>query len=363
MTPNDFTSICNANITSSSECTPQTCCLAQGQIQYLPNLPGNAFFAAIFGLLLVTHLFFGLRFKTWSFGTWMVLGLLTELIGYIGRIMLHNNIFSFNAFLIYLIPLTIAPAFITASIYLCLARIVHILDPNLEASRLKPMTYTKIFVTFDLISLILQGAGGGIAATADDKKGSDLGVDVMMAGLAFQVIALVVFSTLCSDFAWRLYKKSGSPSRGKMIKLPALEQGETQKSRAWMLGSGDTMFSASYDVVKRSRMFKAFIFALATAVILIIVRSSYRVAELKDGFNGHLANDEVTFMILEGPMIILACLALTICHPGFALKGMWSMKEFERQSADIQLQSGKVGLSPSRNSSQEGLSAGNENAA
>lgn len=292
----------------------------------------------------------------------MTLGLLTELIGYIGRIMLHNNIFSFNAFLIYLIPLTIAPAFVTASIYLCLARIVHVLDPNLVSSRLKPMTYTKIFVTFDLISLILQGAGGGLAATANDKAGSDLGIDVMMAGLAFQVIALVIFVSLCGDFAWRLHKAKGSPSKRDLFRFSAPKQYDTSKSREWTLTPNDTMHNASYDTIKRSRMFRSFILALAAAVVLILIRSSYRLAELKDGFNGHLANDQVSFMILEGPMIILACVFLTVCHPGFALKGMWSMKEFERHSADTRVQSEKVEMETSDNSSRERLAAGADNA-
>lgn len=42
-------------------------------------------------------------------------------------------------------------------------------------------------------------------------------------------------------------------------------------------------------------------------------------AELEEGFHGRLANDEVLFMILEGPMIIIATTALTAFHPGFCL--------------------------------------------
>ena len=37
---------------------------------------------------------------------------------------------------------------------------------------------------------------------------------------------------------------------------------------------------------------------------------------LSGGFGGHLANDEVSYMILEGAMIIIASLAFTIVHPG-----------------------------------------------
>ena len=119
------------------------------------------------------------------------------------------NIFNFNAFLVNLVPLTIAPAFITASIYLCLSRIVTLYDPTISVSRLKPMTYSYIFVGSDLLSLVLQAAGGAIAAIANDKKTSNLGVNVMIAGLATQVVSIIIFAILCLDFGWRL-KKSGA---------------------------------------------------------------------------------------------------------------------------------------------------------
>jgi hypothetical protein len=47
------------------------------------------------------------------------------------------------------------------------------------------------------------------------------------------------------------------------------------------------------------------------------------VVELQSGFDGTIANNEVAFMILEGPMIIIASFALTVLHPGFAFSGYW----------------------------------------
>ena len=40
-------------------------------------------------------------------------------------------------------------------------------------------------------------------------------------------------------------------------------------------------------------------------------------AELSGGFTGRLANNEVSFMILDGVMIMIACSAFTILHPGY----------------------------------------------
>lgn len=235
-----------------------------------------------------------------------------------GRIMLYNDLFSFDAFLTYLIPLTIAPAFITASIYLCLARIIHILDPALRHNRLQPMTYTKIFVTFDVISLILQGAGGGVAATADDdKSASDLGINIMIAGLAFQVFSLVCFIVLCSDFAIRLCRGKRTSQWKSLFKRFSKDSDLVEHNEI-----------SDYQSIKNSRMFKGLIAALVVSVVLILTRSVYRLIELQDGFDGELANDETLFFILEGPMILLSCILLTVFHPALAMKGIWSMKQF-----------------------------------
>jgi hypothetical protein len=58
------------------------------------------------------------------------------------------------------------------------------------------------------VSLILQGAGGGIAATAGpgDQTQLNLGTNIMIAGLSFQVFSLLLFMILSADFALRIRK-------------------------------------------------------------------------------------------------------------------------------------------------------------
>jgi hypothetical protein len=99
-------------------CTLETCDLSMASFLYLPTLPGNAIYAAIFGIYIVTQLFLGIKHKTWGYMVAMVLGLLLEVIGYVARIMLHNSPFDNNNFLMYLVTLTIAPALLSASVSL-----------------------------------------------------------------------------------------------------------------------------------------------------------------------------------------------------------------------------------------------------
>lgn len=95
----------------------------------------------------------------------MSLGCLGEVVGYVGRIMMYNNVYDTLGFQIQICCLIISPAFVSGAIYLTLKHIV--LSFGTGWSRLRPSLYTWIFISGDIFSLVLQGAGGGIAATAD----------------------------------------------------------------------------------------------------------------------------------------------------------------------------------------------------
>jgi hypothetical protein len=56
----------------------------------------------------------------------------------------------------------------------------------------------------DFTALLLQGAGGGIAATATSRSAGNAGRYIMIAGLSSQVLSLLVFMVLCLEFYLRL---------------------------------------------------------------------------------------------------------------------------------------------------------------
>ncbi len=58
-----------------------------------------------------------------------------------------------NGFLIQIVCLTIAPAFMAAGLYLTLSRIVMTFGP--ENSRIAPLSYPRIFIPYDVVSLLL----------------------------------------------------------------------------------------------------------------------------------------------------------------------------------------------------------------
>ncbi|CAH0051305.1 unnamed protein product [Clonostachys solani] len=280
-------------------CTLDTCPLSMGIITYQPNIGGNALFLSIFGSLFLVQLYFGIRHKTWSYLAAMVLGLVTEGVGYIGRLQLHNDPFNFNYFLVYLVCLTIGPAFLTAAIYITFARVAYSCDESLLWVRSK--TVSIIFMTCDFICLVLQATGGAITSTSGGMTQEALdmrqkGVNVMIGGLSFQVVSLFSFILYAAIYAWRWH--SATKFDSYPVRIPPTHSGIRWKS---------------------------VIFGLAIASGTIFVRCVFRVAELKDGFASSLANDEVAFMILEGTMIAIASLCLTIGHPGLCLDIEWKL--------------------------------------
>lgn len=92
---------CNWDLTDWRYCTLETCCLAQGAVfTYLPSFGGNVFFAVFFGIFIVPNLYLGIRHRTWGYMAGMIIGLLLEVLGYASRIMLHNNPWDSNGFLL-----------------------------------------------------------------------------------------------------------------------------------------------------------------------------------------------------------------------------------------------------------------------
>jgi len=75
-------------------------------------------------------------------------------------------------------------------------------------ARFKARMYSIIFIGSDIFSLLLQ-AGGSIIVDASKPKsaGRQSGINLMVAGLIFQLISLTIFIALACDFAWRSFRR------------------------------------------------------------------------------------------------------------------------------------------------------------
>jgi hypothetical protein len=163
--------------------------------------------------------------------------------------------------------------------------------------------YPKIFIPCDFFSLVLQALGGGMASTATHTgKNPATGNHIMLAGLAFQVATLAVYITLSTDFAIRTWRRISA-----LGKSQALDPTHTK--------------------LRNSFRFRGFIVALIFATLCIFTRSVYRVAELSEGWTGHLISTQKYFIGLEGAIVVAGVLSLNAFHPGLCFQEGYVKKE------------------------------------
>lgn len=214
---------------------------------------------------MIANAFLGTWKRTWTYLIAMFFGCLAQIIGYAGRIIMHDNPFNFG-FQIQICCLTLAPAFNSAAIYLTLKHIALCFGP--ESSRVPPKWYTWAFIMTDILALVFQGAGGGIAATADTDSFRDIGDAFLMTGICLQVATLVVFGLLVVDYVMRRQKDS-------------------------------TPLSSEAAFTKSSIKFRVFAGALLATYILILIRCIYRIAEMAGGWRNPIMQNEGLFIGLD----------------------------------------------------------------
>ncbi|KIX02275.1 uncharacterized protein Z518_08214 [Rhinocladiella mackenziei CBS 650.93] len=289
-----------------TEVTPE-CPVEFTTYGYYPNLSVNSFFIALFGICCIAQLILGTRRRTWTYLVAVAIGCFGESIGYAGRIVMHHNPWNGTGFKVQIVCLVLAPSFLAAGIYVTLKHLVIYCGE--ENSRLKPRLYPWIFIGCDFGSIVLQAIGGGIAASAGDKGKNpnliDVGNGMIVAGIAFQVATMGVCGLLTIDYFIRF-------QRAKKAKSTSHSESEYEKNLALPM---------------TSRNFRIFCFAIALAFITIFIRCIYRLPEMAGGWGNALMRNETEFLILDGMMVGIACVAMTVVHPGYFFEPMRKFKQ------------------------------------
>ncbi|KAK5207344.1 hypothetical protein LTR99_007296 [Exophiala xenobiotica] len=234
---------------------------------YYPILACNAFFAALFCVCFIINIGLGWRYRTWSYMFAMGYACVASTVGYIGRCIMHKNPFDDVGFEMQICCLTFSPALNSAALYLILKHLV--LQFGRDWSRVRPKYYTWAFISADISALILQAAGGGIAATSGDNEGRrNIGDRLMITGISWQVLTLLLFATATADYAIRRSRSSEplSPSGQYLLHDPR---------------------------------FRTFLASIIIAFLAIFVRCVYRIGEMAGGWRNPIMQDQTLFIGAE----------------------------------------------------------------
>ncbi|CEP64032.1 RTA1 domain-containing protein LALA0_S10e00672g [Lachancea lanzarotensis] len=198
----------------------------------------------------------------------LLIGVLTECGGYIARIVSRSDLFALGPYVAQTVMLLVAAAFMAATIYMIFGRLMILMNAT-KVSFVPIRFNTAIFVGADVLSILLQGAGGGILGTSDDKK---LGSDIVIGGLAVQVFAFGLFVITELRFLFLADKVSPLTS---------------QISRQWRI--------LNYN--------------LFVCSLLILVRSIVRLVEFAQGWGGYLMDHEWCIYVFDAvPMFWVSIL-------------------------------------------------------
>lgn len=191
-----------------------------------------------------------------------------------------------------------APPFLSATLYMTLARIISALDAA-TFSLVSPRWLTTIYVIVDVFAFLSQIAGVGLQASPSTSV-THVGKAIVLAGLLFQAVAMCFFLLI----GWRLQH--------------CVEQSPSTISI-------------------RLRGWKKHMFALHTVGIAILVRNLVRVIEYAQGSRGFVATHEVMVYMFDAVPILLAMVVYAVVHPGRLLRAPRELKENQMENSEAEL--------------------------
>lgn len=222
------------------------------------------FFVVAYGLLLLAQAYLGWRLRSWGFVGCLAAGAILEFMGYVGRTVLSVNPWNFGAFVIQNLMLVLGPTVVAAAISVTFKHLV--IWYGARWSLIRPKLYPWVFVGTDVVSLLIQMAGGGVAAMATgdaDPTMMDIGNNLMLAGVAFQLGNMIFCGGLILTYAWRRRQNKTKQARLRDESSDGSDGGETAARYA------------TSDEAARLRT-KRFVWALVAAYLAIIFRCIYR---------------------------------------------------------------------------------------
>ncbi|KAF9534626.1 RTA1 like protein-domain-containing protein [Crepidotus variabilis] len=269
---------------------------------YVPSRAAGIIFVVLFCFSTLLHSAQAAFKKTWWLFPTIVFSGLVEILGWSARLWSSYSPLLLPPFQIEITGTIVGPTPLLAASFVAFGKIIDRLGP--QYSRLRPKWYTIVFCSCDVVSLVVQGAGGGIAATADTRKLTKIGSNIVLAGIGFQLAVIVVFSLCMIEFFIRYHRRA--PIRKE-----------------------DLGASAQHAGVFTQRL-KILMYATSFTTLVLFIRAVYRTIELTDGWNGRIISTQVYFNVLDGAMVVLAFYAYNIAHPGLLLETPPSQAIYEK---------------------------------
>lgn len=239
-----------------------------------------------------------------------------EFCGWLGRLLSFHDTANSNFYILQFVSLTLAPAFIMAGVYFLFAQLVVI--HGRQYSVLKPLWYSYMFITSDVVSLIIQAGGGASASIASQSnKDTTPGTNTLIAGISVQTFAMTVFICFYFEFLNRAFFRHAKEMSNPIKRTPAnfIRLLFNAKSVRPYRQELEQFYNPKFQHIRLGNRFSYMPLAITVTVIVIYIRCVYRVVELAQGWSGYLISHEVYIMVLDAFMVAIAGLISVPFHP------------------------------------------------
>lgn len=272
---------------------------ADSPYNYIPTTSIAIIFVVLYSVSTILHVGQGIYYRMWWVFPTICLAGIMEVLGWSGRLWSSYSPSLNNPFQIQIVTTILAPTPLVAANFVILGVLIKRLGS--VYSRLTPRMYSIIFCTCDVVALIIQGVGGGIASAADTLPAANKGGNIMLGGIVFQLVVITVYVICAAEFLVRYVKDRPLASRTANSQVDVASM-KPAYSRGVMSGKSLLMLGA-----------------LALSTIFLYIRAVYRTIELSDGWNGIIISTQVYFNVFDGAMVVLAIYIMNFAHPGFLL--------------------------------------------
>ncbi|KAK1638694.1 RTA1 like protein-domain-containing protein [Colletotrichum phormii] len=244
---------------------------------YNPSMAAACVFVVLFSSTLAAHAILLYKKRTRFFIPFIV-GIVCEILGYVARAISAAQTPNWQVmpYALQSLMLLIAPSLLAASIYGMPGRLI-IVSNGQDYSPIKPTILTKVFITNDVLSFLVQSGGGGILTNAKSPSKIQLGENVIIVGLFIQLIGFALFIAVTAVLHWRIAQERGQ----------------------------DLRHAASWE---------KFLWILYGVSVLVLVRSLFCVIEYIQGYDGYLQTTEVFLYVFDAALIFLVTFIPAVFH-------------------------------------------------
>ncbi|KAF7352628.1 RTA1-domain-containing protein [Mycena venus] len=192
--------------------------------------------------------------------------------------------FAFGIYIIEYLFVVLSPCAFIASEYVLLGRLARYLNCD-KHLMVNPRRITIVFISSDITTFLVQAAGGSVSISSNTLSLAKVGSNIFLAGLVMQLASFLTFTCIFTVFIYRV---------------------RTQEPEVWAMHASK----------KWHQSWLALAGAMTFSFVGILIRSTYRVAELSQGYEGYLATTERFFYGLDTLPLFIAISIYVFFWPG-----------------------------------------------